>query len=208
MRPPRKSDDNFQNTFLLLVERLETFYSNETRFTKFSITGHFNQAMDYQLLITPKAFFKPRKIAIQDQIFKENFFDSENNGNRMVTTRKNKEWTFKISENQSYTFYQKITARSGYIVCDSNGQAVAKINTKKKPLSSIDYYQIEIDQRHPIMNILTVVGLLLTIKEENELQRAAGGIKLSHLVVELTLSMSDNFDRKEKKNNQKRLQDL
>ncbi|KAA1133935.1 hypothetical protein PGTUg99_032956 [Puccinia graminis f. sp. tritici] len=192
MRPPRKSDDNFQNTFLLLVERLETFYSNETRFTKFSITGHFNQAMDYQLLITPKAFFKPRKIAIQDQIFKENFFDSvrcffylffqsvlslENNGNRMVTTRKNKEWTFKISENQSYTFYQKITARSGYIVCDSNGQAVAKINTKKKPLSSIDYYQIEIDQRHPIMNILTVVGLLLTIKEENELQRAAGGIK-------------------------------
>jgi hypothetical protein len=27
------------------------------------------------------------------------------------------------------------------------------------------------------MNILIVVGLLLTIKEENELQRAAGGIK-------------------------------
>ncbi|OAV97024.1 hypothetical protein PTTG_11653 [Puccinia triticina 1-1 BBBD Race 1] len=176
VKAPRKYDDQLENTFLLLVERLETFYSNEKRFTRFSITGHFNHAMDYHLLITPKAFFKPRKIEIHDQLFKENFFDSESNGNRMVTSRKNKEWTFKISEDQSYTFYQKITARSGYIVCDSNGKAVAKLNAKKKPLSGHDYYQIEIDQRHPIMNILTVVGLLLTIKEENELQRAAGGI--------------------------------
>ncbi|PLW13847.1 hypothetical protein PCANC_04645 [Puccinia coronata f. sp. avenae] len=132
--------------------------------------------MDYVLLITPKAFFKPRKIKIQDQIFKENSFNSEQNGNRMVTNRKNKEWTFKITEDQSYTFFHKITARSGSIVCDSNGKIAAKFSTKKKPLSSVDYYQIEIDQRHPVMNILTVVGLLLTLREENELKRAAGGI--------------------------------
>ncbi|KAI7965851.1 hypothetical protein MJO29_001599 [Puccinia striiformis f. sp. tritici] len=167
-----------ENTFILSIERLETYHSNGTRYTKFSITGHFNQAIDYQLLITPKAFFKPRKIEIQDQIFTENFYDSENNGNRMVTTRnKQKEWTFKIDENRSYTCNQKITARSGSIVCDSSGQIVAKLSTSaRNNLFSSPNYQVEIAQSHPIMNILTVIGLILTLKEEVQIQSAAGGV--------------------------------
>ncbi|KAH9445283.1 hypothetical protein Pst134EA_003191 [Puccinia striiformis f. sp. tritici] len=167
-----------ENTFILSIERLETYHSNGTRYTKFSITGHFNQAIDYQLLITPKAFFKPRKIEIQDQIFTENFYDSENNGNRMVTTRnKQKEWTFKIDENRSYTCNQKITARSGSIVCDSSGQIVAKLSTSaRNNLFSSPNYQVEVSQSHPIMNILTVIGLILTLKEEVQIQSAAGGV--------------------------------
>ena len=72
----REDAEPLDNTILLLIERKETFYEKEERYTKFSITGHFSNAMDYVLLITPKAFFKPRKIEIQDQIFKENSFNS------------------------------------------------------------------------------------------------------------------------------------
>lgn len=114
------------NSFVLSIEKGKTF-SNGKTWTRYSINGHFDQAIEYQLLISPRNFTIPRQILLHDQIFRENTYDSGKNGNRMVTTDQNREWTFRLTEDQSYSFYHKITTRSGSIVCDSNGQVVANL---------------------------------------------------------------------------------
>lgn len=54
--------------------------------------------------------------------------------------------------------------------------AIGLNSEKMNPLSSLECYKLTIDKKHPMMNILIVVGLILAVKEEKGLEKSRGGI--------------------------------